>query len=335
MGKVRKTALIWLGNNIFVMILVLVLVNVLFHSLNQNYFTFRNMMNVMYATSIVGMLAIGLTYLMIAGHIDLSCGAIAALSAIIVASILRDTAIEAWPIALLISLGVAFLFGALNAVLVNVFLLQPFIATLAVSSICTGFSYIISNGRAIVITNQQMIAIGIGRVFDVPISAIVFVALSLLFGWILSRTVYGRSVYMIGGNKNAAQLAGMKPRKITSILYIQCAMIASLAGFITAARMHSAMPGAVSGLEFNAITAAVLGGVAFSGGRGNMLGCFIGLLIIQCFTNGLTTLGVNAFWQVVAQGTLLIAALIFDFIRVKQIEPRIHMLHVDADEKEG
>ncbi|MDR0875787.1 MAG: ABC transporter permease [Clostridiales Family XIII bacterium] len=312
-----------LQNNNVVMLIVVVAIIILFTLLNSNYFSFNNMMNILYAASIIGLLSIGMTYLMIAGHIDLSCGAIAGMSGAICAVILRDTPIEHWPVAFVITLCVALAVGALNAVLVNVFELQPFIATLATASVCTGTSYLLSGGRAVVVENLALIAVGKGKLFGMPYTVVIMIILFIIFGFILSRTVFGRSVYMVGGNETAAKLAGLKPKKLTSICYLMSAGIASLAGVLVTARMHSAMPGAVSGSEFDAITAAVLGGVAFIGGRGNLAGCFIGLLIIQCFANGLTVLGINSFWQVVAKGILLIAALIFDYVRRKNIQPSV------------
>jgi ribose transport system permease protein len=312
-----------LANNNGVMLIVVVVIVVLFSVLNSNYFSFGNMMNILYAASIIGLLSIGMTYLMIAGHIDLSCGAVAGMSGAIMAVLLRDTVIEFWPLAFLITLVIALIVGVLNTALVNVFELQPFIATLATASVCTGTSYLLSGGRAVLVENTALIRIGSDRLLGVPVTVIFMIALGGIFGVILARTVFGRSVYMIGGNEVASKLAGLKPKTITSVCYLMSAGVAALAGALVTARMHSAMPGAVSGSEFDAITAAVLGGVAFIGGRGNLAGCFIGLIIIQCFANGLTVLGVNSFWQVVAKGVLLIAALIFDYIRRKSIQPAL------------
>jgi ribose transport system permease protein len=125
---------------------------------------------------------------------------------------------------------------------------------------------------------------------------------------------------MIGGNSTAARLAGLNPKKISTILFLTSSMVAAFAGVLMTAKMHSGQPSGGSGAEFEAITGAVLGGVAFSGGKGNLLGCFIGLLIIQGFSNGLTIINISAFWQIVAKGLLLIAALVFDFFRRKRLE---------------
>jgi ribose transport system permease protein len=242
------------------------------------------------------------------------------MSGAIIAVLLRDTDIQSWPVAFIITFAIALCVGAINAVLVNVFMLQPFIATLAMSSVCTGTAYILSEGRAVLLSNKSLIWLGAGRILDIPISVIILIVFFIIFEFILARTIFGRSIYMIGGNEVASKLAGLNPKKITTILYLISAGIACLAGVLITARMHSATPGAGSGAEFDAITAAVLGGVSFVGGRGNMIGCFIGLILIQCFANGLTSIGVNSFWQVVAKGLLLIVALMFDYVRRKRID---------------
>lgn len=309
-----------LTSNSFVMFLVLVVVIALFSFMNKNYFTYNNIVSVLNAAAIVGMLAIGQTYLIIAGQIDLATGNTAALFGVIMALLLKNPALP-WPIALIMTIVFSFIVGFINAALVNIFDLQPFIATLAMASVCRGAAYLFADGKPVTIANQDaFMQIGVGNVLGVPVPAIIVVVLFIVFGFILSRTVFGRSIYMIGGNPTAARLAGLKPKRINTILYLISAAIAALAGIIVAARMHSGQPGSVAGSEFEAITAAVLGGVAFSGGTGNLAGCFLGLLVIQFFSTGLTVVNVSAFWQILAKGLLLIGALIFDYLRKKRLE---------------
>jgi ribose transport system permease protein len=133
----------------------------------------------------------------------------------------------------------------------------------------------------------------------------------------MSSTRFGRRMYMAGGNPNAARLAGINPKRITTTLYINNSVIACLAGSLMAARMHMGSPSAIAGSDLDAITAAVLGGVSFMGGGGNMVGVFIGLLLLNSFKNGLVVVGLDSYYQVVASGLLLIAALTLDFFREK------------------
>ena len=310
------------GKNIFksntlIMFVILVLVILFFSIMNNNYFSYSNMTNILLAASTVGLLAIGQTYLIIAGHIDLSCGHIAAVGGVLVALLINNGV--PWLLAIVIVIIASSIIGFINSALVNIFGLQPFIATLAMSSVCQGAAYLICDGKSQPVSDKVFTSIGTMRILGIPFPAILMLVLFLIFGFILARTVFGRSVYMIGGNVTAARLAGLNPKKISTILYIISAMIAALAGTVMTSKMHSGQPGAGSGAEFEAITAAVLGGVAFTGGKGGLLGCFIGLLIIQCFSNGLTVVNVSSFWQVMAKGLLLIAALIFDYVRRKKL----------------
>lgn len=307
-----------LNSNAFVMGIVLIVIIAIFSFMNANYFTYNNFVNILNAAAIVGMLAIGETYLIIAGHIDLSSGNTAALFGVIIALLLKNTEM-AWPLVMILTLACSALIGLANAALVNIFELQPFIATLAMSSVCRGAAYLFADGKAVPISNNGFIQIGVGSVLGVPVPAIIAIVLFIVFGFILARTVFGRSVYMVGGNETAARLAGLRPKKISTILYVISSCIAALAGIVVAGRMHSGQPGAISGSEFDAITAAVLGGVAFSGGTGNLGGCFLGLIIIQCFATGLTVVNVSSFWQILAKGLLLVAALIFDYFRRKRL----------------
>lgn len=191
---------------------------------------------------------------------------------------------------------------------------------MAVASICEGVGYIISDGRPIGVTNRSFINLGTYKLFGwIPVPVIILIVSFLVFGFILKKTTFGRKVYIIGGNAEAAHLAGISPKRISTVLYVLSSAIGALVGIILAARMHTGAPTAASGADFDAITAAVLGGVAFTGGKGTMVGCFIGLMIIQCFNTGLSVVGVSSFWQSVAKGLLLVFALVLDHFRMKTV----------------
>jgi ribose transport system permease protein len=304
-------------SNEIMMLIVLIVVIAIFSIMNRNYLTYNNMTNILVAASTIGMLAIGETFLIIAGHIDLSSAHIVSLFGVMTALLINGG--MPWPLAMIIVVVVSSVVGLANSCLVNVFGLQPFIATLAMSQVCEGVAYLICSGKSIPVNDVVFNEIGTTRVLGIPLPAIIMVILFIIFGLVLSKTVFGRSVYMIGGNPEAARLAGLNPKKTSTILYVIAAMIAAFAGVMMTTRMHSGQPAGGAGSEFDAITAAILGGVAFSGGKGNLAGCFIGLLIMQCFNNGLTVINVSSFWQTVAKGLLLIAALIFDYFRRKKL----------------
>lgn len=304
-------------SNEVVMLLVLAAVIAFFTIMNRNYLTYTNMTNILLAASTIGLLAIGESFLIIAGHIDLSSAHIAAVFGVWTALLINGGV--PWPVAIVIVVVASSVVGIANSCLVNIFGLQPFIATLAMSSVCQGFAFLICDGKSVPVNDKVFVKMGSMKILGIPFPAILMLVLFLVFGFILAKTVFGRSVYMIGGNPVAAHLAGLNPKLISTVLYVISAMIAAFAGVLMTAKMHSGQPAGGSGAEFDAITAAILGGVAFTGGKGNLLGCFIGLLIMQCFNNGLTVLNVSSFWQVVAKGLLLIAALLFDWFRRKKL----------------
>jgi ribose transport system permease protein len=278
-----------------------------------NFFLPANFLNILIASSTMGLVAVGESYLIIAGHIDLSPGAVSAFSGMMVAVLLKNAVAPALavPIALVVGAGI----GYLNSVLVNRLKLQPFIATLATASLFRGLAFIINNGKTEQIFDKRFLVLGIERFLGLPISVWVLLIVLAVFTVLLRYTTFGRNVYIIGGNPVAARLAGINARRLVTKLYVMCAALTSLGGVMLAARMNAGQPTASNGLEFDAITAAVLGGIAFSGGAGSMLGTILGIFILQGFKNGLLILNVPSFWQYVAQGGLLVVALSFDTIR--------------------
>ena len=307
-------------SNTITLLIVLIALVAIFSLLNKNYLTTVNMFNILYACCVTGLLAIGVTLLIIAGQIDLSCGAIGAASGVLVAVLITRAGFP-WYAAMLCCIVFGAAVGAANSILTNVFKLQPFIATLAMASVCQGMGYLFCNGRSVSLNDSAMNTLGAGRILgNVPIPVIFLVVLYIIFAFILNRTTFGRRIYVIGGNSMASLLAGLNPKKITTILYIISGVLASLAGSLLAGRMRSGAPNAVLGSEFDAIIAAVLGGVAFTGGRGTLGGCLLGLLIIQCFSNGLNFMRISSFWQTVMKGLLLIGALLVDYVRSLRAE---------------
>ena len=218
-------------------------------------------------------------------------------------------------LAIVLVLACGLCIGYFNSLLVNKLKFEAFIATLASMSIFRGFAYIICGGKAVFVTNKMFLKMGSGRILGIPIPVIIFIITFAIFTVVLSRTRFGRTVYMVGGNAVASRLAGIDGQKIRTKLYMMTSAFAALGGCILAARMSSGQPMASEGLEFDAVTSSVLGGVAMSGGVGTMGGALLGLLILQGFNNGLMMMNIPSFWQTVSRGILLIAALSFDFIR--------------------
>lgn len=296
------------------LIVAMILLVVLFGALNPNYVSGANLSNILIACSLTGFVAIGETNLIIAGQNDLSAGSVAACAGVL-AALLSRMGVPVW-LALLIAVAVGCLVGAINAALVTFLKLQPFIATLATMSVARGAAYILCNGKAVAVSDRAFLDLGSYRIFGfLPLPVLLLLIAFVLFGIMLSKTYFGRSIYVLGGNTYAARLAGLNPTAIIFKLHIMESGLAAFAGVLLAARMNSGQPSACDGLEFDAITAAVLGGTAFTGGVGTIFGTFLGMLVLQGFNTGLNMVGVQTFWQDVAQGALLVVALAFDFYR--------------------
>ena len=263
-----------IGGDKLVLMAAIVAVFILFTSLNRNFMTMANIINLLVASSLVGLVAIGHTYLIIAGQNDLSPGSLAALSGVIAALLVS------WGVpfmaAVLITIVIAAVVGVFNAWMVNKIKLEAFIATLVTQSIIRGFAYIVCGGKPIAISNKTFITLGKARILNVPLSVWIMIIAIVIFGFILAKTKFGRSIYAIGGNKDAARLAGLNPERIVLICYVMMGVLCALGGVVFAARMNSGQPAACVNLEFDAITAVILGGVSFAGGVGTMGGTVLG-----------------------------------------------------------
>jgi len=310
-----------IGGDKLVLLIALIGVFILFTILNKNFLSITNVVNILVAASLVGMVAIGHTYLIIAKQNDLSPGSLAALSGVVVALLLQ--AGLPIPVAILITLCVGAVVGLFNSWMVNFIKIEAFIATLVTQMIVRGAAYIICDGKPVSISNQAFNNIGKVRLLGIPVSVWVMIICLVVFGFILAKTRFGRSVYAIGGSTEAARLAGLNPKRIITTCFIMIGVLTSLGGIIFAARMNAGQPAANVNLEFDAITAVVLGGVSFAGGVGDMGGTVLGILLIQSFNTGLTMVNVSSFWQYVARGALLLFALTSDFIRKQRREKEL------------
>lgn len=296
----------------------IVAVFILFTALNRNFFSFTNVINILVAASLVGLVAIGHTYLIIAGQNDLSPGSLAAFSGTL-AALLVSLGVP-FLLSVLITIVFAILIGVFNAFMVNKIHLEAFIATLVTQSIVRGAAYIICGGKPVAISNKMFLGLSKARFLGIPLSVWIMLVCILVFGIILSKTKFGRSVYAIGGNPDAARLAGLNPQRIITISYIMMGILCAIGGIIFAARMNSGQPSANVNLEFDAITAVILGGVSFAGGVGDMFGTFLGIVLIQSFNTGLIMVEVPSFWHYVARGGLLLFALTSDYVRKQKRE---------------
>ncbi len=305
-----------LGNKSFALVAVWIVILAVFAAINRNYLTPGNIKNMFNTAFNIGMLAVGLSCLLISGVIDLSTGYTAMLGGIVVALLLQKGI--PWVPALFLTLVVGALIGLVNAFFANALNFPSFISTLAVGTALYGIALVITKAQVVPINNPSFWALGSDTIFKViPMPYLITAILMLIYGFILLRTRFGRRMYIVGGNHQAARLAGINPKKITTVLFINNSAIACLVGALVAARMRMGSPSSNIGSDLDAITAAVLGGVSFMGGIGGMFSAFIGVMLLTCFKNGLVIVGLGTYYQTVATGVLLISALAIDYLREK------------------
>ncbi len=288
----------------------LVALSVLLALLTPHFLTVSNLLNVLEQTSINAVIAVGMTFVILTGGIDLSVGSIVALSGIALATALESGA--PFPLAILAGLGVGALAGLVNGLLITRGRLPPFIATLGMMSVARGLALMATDGRPVSGFDQGFRELATGRALFVPAPALVAAAVYLLAGFVLARTRFGRYVYAIGGNEEAARLSGVAVRFHKTMVYAIAGLASALAAVILTARLNSAQPIAGIMYELDAIAATVIGGTSLLGGSGSVAGTLVGALIMGVLRNGLNLLGVSSFLQQVVIGLVIIGAVLLD-----------------------
>lgn len=299
----------------FSIVLVFFLIVAFFSFASQYFLTWPNWLNLVRQSSINGILAIGVTFVILTKGIDLSVGSVMALTGMIAASLVTDTNehFVLWGILAGLTVGAAL--GLVNGVLVAAIKVPPFVVTLGMLSVARGLTLIFSDGRPIPNLSDAFTWIGAGQVAYVPVPILVLL-LVFLIGWtVLNYTTFGRYVYAVGGNEKAARTSGVSTRIIVGSTYVISGLLAGLAGIVLSARTTAALPQAGIGYELDAIAAVVIGGTSLAGGRGSLLGTLIGALIIGTINNGMDLMGVSSYYQQVLKGTIIVVAVIADQIR--------------------
>lgn len=272
--------------------------------------TLDNLRNVAEQSTVIGTLAIGMTFVILAGGIDLSVGSLVALTGVALALALRAGASAPLAVALALLLGI--LAGALNGALVTLGRLPPFIATLGTMSVARGLALLLADGRPISGFPDGLRALATERVLGLPVSVVLMLTLFGVAHLVLTRTVLGRFTYAIGGNAEAARLAGIPVRGYTTGTYIIAGVSAALCATLLLARLNSAQPIAGIGYELDAIAAVVIGGTSLLGGSGSVLGTLLGALLMSVLRNGLNLLGVSSYIQQIAIGAVIVIAVLVD-----------------------
>jgi ribose/xylose/arabinose/galactoside ABC-type transport system permease subunit len=277
---------------------------------SSTFLHWSNLSQVIRALSFTAIMAVGQAAVIITGGIDLAVGSILGLSGVVVAVLL--TMNVPVPLTILAGLGVGFAAGVTNGVVITRAKLPPFIVTLGMMSIARGLAFAITGGETIRSLPPEFLAAGQGEILGVPVPIVILAFLAAGSGYLLRTTTWGRYVYAIGGNEEAALLAGVDVRRIKVAVYAACGLTAGVAGALFTSRFGVGQSTAGLGYELDVIAAAVIGGVSLTGGKGTILGVIVGSLLMGILRNGLVLLNVSAYWQQVAIGLVIILAVILD-----------------------
>lgn len=293
------------------MVVVMALVIAYFSYRSARFGTLDNWQTIAIAAAPFALIALGQTLVILTGGIDLSVGSVIAVSAMAAAITVKDHP-ERLVLAVAVAVLVGLLAGAINGFLVSRLNVPPFIATLGMLTAASGMAYVVGNGAPINGLPPNFGAIANTQILGIEVPVLVMIVGIVVLAVLMARTPFGMRVYAVGGNRVAAELAGIKVRRILFSVYAISGALAGLSGVILASRVISGPPNLGAGYELDAIAAVVIGGASLMGGRGTVWGTALGLLLIQTLNNGLDLLVVPAFWQKVIKGVLIVTAVAVD-----------------------
>ena len=293
----------------------LIIMFITFSLASPNFLNFDNFVGILLSTAVNGVLAVGTTFIIITGGIDLSIGTVMTLSAV-----MTGVFITFWklpiPVGVLGGLGTGAFCGFTSGTLISRLKIPPFIATLGIMMIAAGLSLVISGLKPIYfVDTPDFYKISMSTLWGIPNAVLLFFGAAIIASLVLTKTVLGRYTFALGSNEEAARLSGIKVNSWKTAVYILGGVFSGLAGIMMASRINSAQPALGSGFEMQAIAAAVIGGTSLSGGEGTILGTVIGAFIMSVLTNGLRILSIPQEWQTVIIGAIVILAVYLDIIR--------------------
>lgn len=294
---------------------------IIFIAINQPVFlTPDNLLNVLRQIAVNAVIAYCMTFVIITGGIELSVGSVVALSGCVTAGMMNYYGMPI-PAAIIVGLLAAAIVGLINGMVIAGFKVPPFVITMATQTICRGFAYVFTDGRPIVQLPKSFLQIGRGKVGGeegvLPWPVVIMVVIMILMCLLLYKTKFGRYVFAVGGNEEAARVSGINTRKIKIIAYTLYAVLAGIAGILLASRIDAGQPQVGVAYETDAIAATVIGGTSLSGGIGTMYGTMVGAIIIGVINNGLDLLGVNQYYQMIVKGLIIAFAVVVDIYASK------------------
>jgi len=300
-------------------IAVVVIVMITFLSLaTDTFFTPGNLAVVARQISLSAIIAMGMTLVILMGGIDLSVGAVVSISSVMIGLTMVRAAMPIW-LSILIGLLMGVAIGMINGTLIVRTKVPPFIITLGMLGLARGAALVITKGSSISGFPTAYLPIGQGFVFKlIPIPVIIAIVLAVIVHFILSRTTFGRRIYLIGSNEDAARLSGINVNRMKIAVFTICSFLASVEAVIETSRMSTGQPASGQGYELTAIGSVIIGGASMLGGEGTILGTMLGAILLGLITNGLILLGISAYWQQVFSGTIIILAVALDTWRRQQ-----------------
>lgn len=307
--KSRNLNLAYLLGKYNLLILLVVFI-IIASSLSPKFLTVQNFLNLLQQSSVTGIMAIGMTFVILVAGIDLSVGSIAALSGMVVAILL----VAGWPIplAILMALAAGGLLGLVSGFLSTKFVIPAFITTLAMMVSARGLALLVTNGQPVYGLPEAFSFLGAGFIGKVPVSGIIWIVLTIVAALVLKYTPFGRNLYAVGGNPEAAHLSGVRVSRHLISVFVISGILSGLAGVVLASWLTVGQPSASSGAELNAIAAVVLGGTSLAGGVGGVVGTFAGVLLMSIITNIFNLVGLASYYQQIFMGLIIVFALVLN-----------------------
>ena len=290
------------------------LVEIIFFSIcSPNFLKVGNFMSIGLYAAIVGCVSCSVTFINISGMIDISVGSQIAVVGMVAALVAQ--AGQPWYVIVVVALLSGILCGAINGFFITVLKLNAFITSIATMQTLRGVAYLLSDGMSITISNAAYKFIGRGYVAGIPMSLIIMVLSFVIFHLISKYTVFGRNVYLIGGNPQASFLSGIKVNKMRFLIYLLNGLMAGVSGVLMSAQTGAGIPAAAANYNMTALSAVILGGAALTGGKGTIFGTFLGTMVIAVLQNGMTMMSVGSYWQDIIIGLVLILSISIDAIK--------------------
>lgn len=296
-------------------IIGLLIICILLTIVTDSFCTVRNFSNIMRQISVNVILACGMTMVIILGGIDLSVGSVIAVSGCLCCGLITNVGLPSVA-AIPISIAAGTLVGVFNGLVISRTTIPPFIVTLAMMNIGRGFARVYTKSTTILVDDPLFTFIGSGQILGgIPIQFVYMAIVIIVSGLILNRTKFGRNIYAVGDNKQAAAYSGINAKRVTMMVYVIMGLFAACAGILSSARTFSAQFNVGEGTEMDAISAVVLGGTSMSGGIGRLSGTIIGCIVIGVLNNGMNIMGIDSSWQYVVKGVVVLIAVFIDYIK--------------------